>query len=88
MSALPPLAVIAPVIRAVPVTIIVILSAPAWLTWPFLPEARQQIVLQMIEALARWTRGDGAAIQRPDSGAKPVVEGASDTATEISHRHD
>ena|ERR1700745_3754876 len=63
MSPLPPLSVIGPCIRAVPVVLIVILSAPAWLTWPFLSEARQQTVLQMVDALARWTRGDLVAIE-------------------------
>jgi hypothetical protein len=50
----------------VPVTIVVILSAPAWLTRPFLPEAKQKIVLQMVEALARWTRSDAQAMKFSD----------------------
>jgi hypothetical protein len=63
MSPLLPLSVIGPCIRAVPVILIVILSAPAWLTWPFLSESRQRTVLQMVDALARWTRGDPVAFE-------------------------
>ena len=63
MSVFPPPSAIGPFIRVVPVILIVILSAPAWLTWPFLSEARQRTVLQMVDALARWTRGDLAAIE-------------------------
>jgi hypothetical protein len=70
MSALVP-SVISPALRAVPVTIIVILSAPAWLTWPFLSNHRQRAVLEMVDALARWTRGQ-------DTGAK-VVESLPET---------
>jgi len=50
--------VISVVARTIPVLVVVILSAPAWLTWPFLPEARQRRVLDMVDALARWTRGE------------------------------
>jgi hypothetical protein len=49
---------IAPVIRVLPVILIVIFSAPAWLSWPFLTDDRRQTVLQMVDALARWTRGE------------------------------
>ena len=75
MSALPLASVIGPVIRVVPVIIIVILSAPAWLTWPFLPEAKQKIVLQMVDALARWTRGDCSAMEHPDSDTPLMING-------------
>jgi hypothetical protein len=63
VSALPLPSVISPLARIVPVTLIVILSAPAWLTWPFLSESKQRTVLQMVDALARWTRGDLAAME-------------------------
>ncbi|MBD0675475.1 hypothetical protein [Streptomyces sp. CBMA156] len=44
-------------LRVLPVLLIVALSAPAWVSWPFLPERRQQVVLDMVKALADWTRG-------------------------------
>jgi hypothetical protein len=56
MSALPPS--LGPVIRMVPVILIVILMFPAWLTWPFLSEERRQSVSQMVRILAQWARGD------------------------------
>ena len=71
MSPLPPFSAFGPFVRAVPVVIIVILSAPAWLTWPFLSEARQRTVLQMVDALARWTRGDAPAIAHQYEHAMP-----------------
>jgi hypothetical protein len=43
-------------IRVLPVLVVVVLSAPAWLTWPFLSERRQKAVLEMVKALAEWTR--------------------------------
>lgn len=42
-------------IRLIPVLIIVVLSTPAWVAWPFLPEPRQRIVLEMVKELAAWT---------------------------------
>jgi hypothetical protein len=56
-----------PFIRIVPVTIIVILSAPAWLSWVFLSGDRRKTVLQMVDALARWTRGDPPQIHPHDT---------------------
>lgn len=50
--------IISVIVRAIPVILVVVLSTPAWLTWPFLPEARQRYVLEMVDALARWMRGD------------------------------
>lgn len=44
------------VLKIFPVILVVALSAPAWLTWPFLPEPRQRVVLDMVKALADWTR--------------------------------
>ncbi|TQF04241.1 hypothetical protein E6W39_20930 [Kitasatospora acidiphila] len=44
------------VLKVLPVLLVVVLSAPAWLTWPFLPEQRQRMVLDMVKALADWTR--------------------------------
>ncbi|MGI5346922.1 hypothetical protein ACQEU8_01860 [Streptomyces sp. CA-250714] len=39
-----------------PVLAVVLLSAPAWLTWPFLPPRRQEFVLEVLDRLVRWTR--------------------------------
>ncbi|RSN57752.1 hypothetical protein DMH12_12470 [Streptomyces sp. WAC 04229] len=44
------------VLKLLPVLLVVVLSAPAWLTWPFLTQARQRVVLDMVKALADWTR--------------------------------
>ncbi|MFF3140227.1 hypothetical protein ACFVRU_00450 [Streptomyces sp. NPDC057927] len=44
------------VLKILPVLLVVALSAPAWLTWPFLSGQRQQVVLDMVKALADWTR--------------------------------
>ncbi|MES4908890.1 MULTISPECIES: hypothetical protein [unclassified Streptomyces] len=43
-------------LKVLPVILVVVLSAPAWLTWPFLSRQRQQVVLDMVKALADWTR--------------------------------
>lgn len=58
MSAFLPPSSIGTVVRTVPVILIVILSFPAWLTWPFLSEERRKSVVQMVDALARWVVGD------------------------------
>jgi hypothetical protein len=58
MSAFLPPSSIGTVVRTVPVILIVILSFPAWLTWPFLSEERRRSVVQMVDALARWAAGD------------------------------
>jgi hypothetical protein len=44
------------VLKLLPVLLVVALSAPAWLSWPFLSEARQHVVLDMVKALADWTQ--------------------------------
>jgi hypothetical protein len=49
----PPVATITVLARMIPVVLIALLSAPAWLTWPFLPAPRQRVVLEMVDALAR-----------------------------------
>lgn len=43
------------VLRSLPILIVVLLSAPAWMTWPFLTERRQRIVLEMVRTLSDWT---------------------------------
>ncbi|RAJ29838.1 hypothetical protein K353_06542 [Kitasatospora sp. SolWspMP-SS2h] len=41
---------------ALPLLAVVLLSAPAWLTWPFLPAPRQRVVLAVLDRLVQWTR--------------------------------
>jgi hypothetical protein len=40
----------------VPISLMVLLSAPAWLCWPFLNEQRRSTVLQLLDRLIEWTR--------------------------------
>jgi hypothetical protein len=53
-------------LSVLPLLVVVLLSAPAWLSWPFLPAGRQQVVLAVLDRLVQWTRvavsrGGGAA---------------------------
>lgn len=50
--------------RVLPVLVIVVLSAPAWLLWVFLPTARQEMVLKMVKELGAWT----CAMPTPETG--------------------
>lgn len=54
------------VLRLLPVLLVVVLSTPAWLVWPFLPTQRQQFVLDMVRALTAWTYGP-TGTEQPDS---------------------
>jgi hypothetical protein len=80
MSTFPPPSLIGIAIRIVPVTIIVILSFPAWLTWPFLSKERRTSVIEMVHALGRWTVGDTSdqhdEDDQPGELASDVVTGA------------
>lgn len=58
MSSLPPVPAIGPLIRVIPVIVIVVLLTPMWVTCAFLSEARRQFALQILNALAQWARGD------------------------------
>jgi hypothetical protein len=53
-------------LRIFPVILVVVLSTPAWLSWPFLSDRRQQRVLQMTKELAAW------AIHEPTDVAPPT----------------
>ena len=55
---------------ALPLLAVVLLSAPAWLTWPFLPSRRQEVVLAVLDRLVQWTR---VAVPRGDSTAKRAL---------------
>lgn len=55
--------------RLIPVTLVVIFSAPAWITWPFLSRERRTSVLDMVKALTQWTNAEIATppTAQPDS---------------------
>lgn len=53
-----------------PLTAVVLLSAPAWLTWPFLPSRRQDVVLAVLDRLVQWTRAVMPCADRGGSGAQ------------------
>lgn len=48
--------------------VIVLLSAPAWICWPFLSERRQMVVLDMVRALEEWSLGAAVEQARPPAG--------------------
>jgi hypothetical protein len=74
-------------LKVLPVVLVVMLSAPAWLSWPFLPERRQQFVLDMVKALADWTQGtsreDTADTAVGTDQAVPVIQPAT-TAPDLA----
>ncbi|MFI0417944.1 hypothetical protein [Spongiactinospora sp. 9N601] len=39
-----------------PLLCIVVLSFPAWATWPFLPLDKRQTVLSFVDQLAKWAK--------------------------------
>ena len=43
-------------ITMLPVLVFMILSAPAWVVWPWLSEKRRDSVHQMVDQLTQWTR--------------------------------
>ena len=55
-----------------PLTLIVVLSAPAWLVWPFLPESRCDAVLKFLGNLIDWIK----AIAGPGEH-KPIADSAA-----------
>ncbi|MFE2412605.1 hypothetical protein ACFXDE_30100 [Kitasatospora sp. NPDC059408] len=57
---------------ALPLLAVVLLSAPAWLTWPFLPPGRQDVVLAVLDRLVQWTRVAVPRVSGPATRA--VVE--------------
>lgn len=56
-----------------PLLVVVLLSAPAWLTWPFLPRDRQQFVLEVLDRLVRWTRAAIPPYRRAPSSTSTGV---------------
>jgi hypothetical protein len=43
-------------VLVVPLVAVVLLSAPAWLTWPFLPAERRTTVLEFLDRLIEWSK--------------------------------
>lgn len=43
-------------ILVVPLLVVVVLSAPAWLAWPFLDADRRTAVLDFLNRLVEWVR--------------------------------
>jgi hypothetical protein len=43
-------------ITMLPVLVFVILSAPAWVVWPWLGDKRRESVHRMVDQLTQWTR--------------------------------
>lgn len=41
---------------ALPLLCIVLLSFPAWVSWPFLPTDRRQTVLSFVDRLTKWAK--------------------------------
>ncbi|MFF4802335.1 hypothetical protein ACFY1U_28685 [Streptomyces sp. NPDC001351] len=39
-----------------PLIIVVVLLAPCWLSWVFLPESRQKRVIDLVKQLVEWTK--------------------------------
>lgn len=43
-------------ILVVPLLLVVLLSAPAWLVWPFLASDRRTAVLEFLDRLVEWVK--------------------------------
>ncbi|MGW7421983.1 hypothetical protein ACWGJB_18295 [Streptomyces sp. NPDC054813] len=43
-------------LRILPLIIAVVLLAPAWICWIFLPEGRQKRVIDLVKQLIEWTK--------------------------------
>jgi hypothetical protein len=47
---------VVPVVLAVPLIVIVLLSIPAWIVWPFLSANRQAGVMQFLDRIIEWVK--------------------------------
>jgi hypothetical protein len=63
-------------ITMLPVLVFVILSAPAWVVWPWLDANRRESVHRMVDQLTQWTR---------DVLNQTVRLSAADTRQTLSH---
>ncbi|MER8009649.1 hypothetical protein [Streptomyces sp. NPDC094149] len=62
-------------VRMLPLLVIVCLSAPAWVSWPFLSAPRQQVVLDMVKALGAWVGvAESAEEKEPEALPPPEKE--------------
>lgn len=43
-------------ILVIPLLALVLLSAPAWITWPFLDADRRATVLEFVDRIVEWTK--------------------------------
>ncbi len=43
-------------ILVLPLIVLILLSAPAWITWPFLATDRRKTVLQFVDRIAGWAK--------------------------------
>jgi hypothetical protein len=43
-------------ILVIPLLALVLLSAPAWITWPFLDSDRRATVLDFVDRIVEWTK--------------------------------
>ncbi len=43
-------------ILVLPLIVVVLLSMPAWITWPFLAADRRTTVLQFVDRIASWAK--------------------------------
>ena len=73
-----------------PLLLLVLLSAPAWLVWPFLPVDRRKTVLQFLDHLLEWVRllagtGDPDAKNRGSQHEPRLAQ--TITAGEANHSH-
>jgi hypothetical protein len=58
-------------IAMLPVLLLVILSVPAWVLWPFLSSDRRESVHLMVQQFEKWTR-DVLRYTRPSSRTVPT----------------
>ncbi|OWA16317.1 hypothetical protein B9W68_08570 [Streptomyces sp. CS227] len=45
-----------PVVSILPLLLFVLLSAPAWVCWPFMSERRQGVMIEVVQKMIDWTR--------------------------------
>jgi hypothetical protein len=61
-------------LMCIPLSLVVLLSAPAWLSWPFLSDKRRRTVLHLVDRLIEWTRAmhgtpsSGVSVHQGDGG--------------------
>ena len=56
----------------IPLILVVLLSAPTWLLWPFLNNDRRTAVLRFLEHLVQWTKVVSQATDRHERVNLPV----------------